>query len=301
MVTFLVTGGTSFIGKAVVSDLVMQGFGVGVVVRSIDSKHLAALYRAGVRVHFGDLSDPRTTQVLPRYDVTIHASGTSAVGGSTTQVFIRDNVIASAHVARYARQNDCSVLVGLSSISVYGRRTGGVVSQMSTIQRPDAYGQSKLMGEHELLGSARACPVVILRLPGVVGLGAHRIWLSRILELARRGEVISVRNLDSAFNNVVHISDLTKLLARAPHFTTSTTGCYPLASTDPLPVRNVVQGVIDSCHSTSTIVEVPSGEPSFTIDDLAARVKIGYTSLATIEAVSRYVRESCVSDSFGSA
>jgi nucleoside-diphosphate-sugar epimerase len=79
-----------------------------------------------------------------------------------------------------------------------------------------------------------------LRLPGVVGPGAHDIFLSKTLAKIKAGEPIKAHHPDALFNNVVHILDLTYFLqswlisAVEGHQTAN------LGSSEPITIREVI-------------------------------------------------------------
>ena len=59
-----------------------------------------------------------------------------------------------------------------------------------------------------LKDTADRLPGLALRLPGVVGPGAHRNWLSSVAAKLVRGETIGAFHLDQPFNNAAHVADI---------------------------------------------------------------------------------------------
>ena len=291
MSSFLVTGGASFIGRHLTEALVRANHEVTLVVRNASPGRRSWSQNLGVAMEEIDLSTRDSLKRMPPHEFVVHAAARSIVGQAGGASLVRDNVQASRYVANWAKQSRATALVGLSSMSVFGRPTGGLVNELTVSQNPSRYGISKLLGERALLEVEDSCLVTILRLPGVVGIGAHRIWLSRLLSSVLEDEPITVLNASDQFNNVVHVSDLCSLIAESPQRGSDAAGTFVLGAREPVPVRKVVETVVDVAESGSRIHEGHGGPPAFVIDDSRARRCLGYESLTTLSAISRYVRE----------
>lgn len=292
MTHFLVTGGGSFIARHLVEALVRSGHDVTATVRQPNDQLVAWSRHLGIDLKQIDLAIPGALRKLAPHEIVVHAAARSVLGTDGDAGFTRDNVIASQELAAWARQGNCDSLIGLSSVSVYGQPVQGHVNESTPSGDLDEYGRTKLLGEQAIREVADVCRVVTLRLPGVVGRGAHRIWLSRLLRDALVGEPLSVRKPLSDFNNVLHVSDLCGLIARFPMLGQESKGTFLLAARDPIPVLKVVETVATASQSQSKILISDDGPASFVIDDSRARTLLDYESMTTIGAVTRYVRES---------
>lgn len=88
------------------------------------------------------------------------------IASGTPEMMTRVNADLAAEVALAAEKNGISRMVYISSFSVYGKAE---YIDSSTLEAPlDAYGKSKLHGDHTLLSKA-SMDVAILRLPAVIG------------------------------------------------------------------------------------------------------------------------------------
>ncbi|MBF0332445.1 MAG: NAD(P)-dependent oxidoreductase [Alphaproteobacteria bacterium] len=159
----------------------------------------------------GDVAALLDGDDLPTVEAVIHTAARSPGPGVTAADFV-PNVTAVRALANFARRRRVRRVVHLSSLSLHGRVAVPVVDETTPAIDPDPYGASKLMGEMILRDLAAEIPVASLRLPGVVGPGAERPWLARLVRRALRGETLVVYNPDGAFNNAAHVAELCPFL-----------------------------------------------------------------------------------------
>src|SRR5207247_6321073 len=119
----------------------------------------------------GDLGGIRTLQ--GPFDAVVHTAATSPADGVSAARMARDNVDATLALLDIAEEWQCRAFVLFSSLSVSGKVAGPVLDEPSPIVNPDAYGATKRIGEILLAERAANLPGLALRLPGVIGPGAH--------------------------------------------------------------------------------------------------------------------------------
>ena len=97
-------------------------------------------------------------------------------------------------------------------MSAFGDVTAKVVNEKTPSINPDFYGLTKLIIEKILYENRTILPSVSIRLPGIIGPGSKRNWLSNLKQDIICNKKIKIFNPESYFNNLIHIDDLTQLL-----------------------------------------------------------------------------------------
>ena len=167
-----VTGGTGFIGSALVRRLLGDGASVRVLARS--SKRANESARRGAEIIEGDLSNIEALdRAVEGADVVFHAAA-MVEGPHTRKEFNETNLSGTQQVFEACIRQSVRHVVYLSSIAVYGLVQKGERIDESTPndespQKRDSYAQSKIEAERYAvaIGSKTRLAVTILR-PGVV-------------------------------------------------------------------------------------------------------------------------------------
>lgn len=268
----LVSGASGFIGWHLACGLARRGFQVTALYRRIASLPAVAP-PAGVRLLRADLS---TLEDLPStVDAVVHAAATSPWSGITADDIVRDNVLGTRMLIRYALEAGARRFLFASSLSVYGRITAPVVNEATPLVDPDAYGLSKRLCELLLTESAGRMPALALRLPGVIGRGAHRNFLATTLERLRAGEPVMATNPEAPFNNATHVGDLEDFVARLLDTAWPGFDSLVLGARGQTTIRAAVERLARGCGSQSAIAFRPANRPAFTIDSRRA-MEYGY-------------------------
>jgi nucleoside-diphosphate-sugar epimerase len=179
-------------------------------------------------------------------------------------------------------------LIHFSTVSIHGEVTSPVLDLNYGGSNLSTYGITKKDGELVLKNSTFQGEILALRLPAVVGRGAKSHWLANVLRKALAGEEIVFDNPESLFNNVVHVSDLCRFIARLLNSEGNGFHGFPLASEEPIKISDVVDRMIEVLNSKSLLRPRIIQRPTFIIDDSFARTNFGYKSMTAIEAVSEY-------------
>ena len=173
-----VTGGTGFVGGAVVRRLLAEGCEVRTLVRpGTDARQLAGL---PVERILGELAD---VDALKRgaagCDQVFHVAALYSFWGHPWREFYRSNVEGTRNVLRTAWEADASRIVYTSSIATLGQPDDGSPANEET---PSAlagmighYKRSKFLAEEAARDLARrGAPVVIVNPAAPVGVGDHK-------------------------------------------------------------------------------------------------------------------------------
>jgi nucleoside-diphosphate-sugar epimerase len=167
-----VTGGTGFIGGALVRRLLAEGAQVHVLARA--SQRADELEARGVDVVRGDLSDPEAIERAVREaEVVYHAAAKIDPPGARAE-FFETNVRGTERVLQECLRAGVGRAVCISSIAVYGPvREGEPINEDTPYdgapEKRDLYSQSKIASDQLAVSFAEktGLPVAILR-PGVV-------------------------------------------------------------------------------------------------------------------------------------
>jgi predicted dehydrogenase/nucleoside-diphosphate-sugar epimerase len=168
----LVTGGTGFLGKRLIGQLVAEGYPVRVLARKLSN--IEPLKKMGVEIFYGDVADKTSLeQAFNGIDMVVHA----AAGTSGNQ---RDcetgTLLGTRNVIDLSKKFKIKKLVYISSCSVYGvadYKTDQLVNEDSSLERyPERrgdYSASKQTAEGFVIEAIKAkdLSVVILR-PGTI-------------------------------------------------------------------------------------------------------------------------------------
>lgn len=172
----LVSGGTGFVGRFVVEELLAAGHSVAVMGRNPPPD---GYFSRPVRFVEGAL-DPDRDQVAAFHDVDffVHAAFDHLPGkyrggeGGDAEGFWRRNHDGSAALFEAARAGGVKRVVFLSSRAVYGTQDAGMMLTEETRPHPDTlYGEVKFATEQHLRGMSDAAGFcgASLRVTGVYG------------------------------------------------------------------------------------------------------------------------------------
>lgn len=208
---FLVTGGSGFLGRTLVPRLRAEGFAVRVLLLPGEAPPAFA----GDDVVRGDLTDPASLAGAAKDCAgVLHLA--AAVGYGRTMAHCRRvNVEGTRAIAAEAVRAGARRFVQMSSVSVYGRVPGALLSEDAPRRRTgDPYGDTKIEAE-ELL-EARAArgelDLTLLRPTVIYGPG-DRLFLPKLAENVRSGRA---RLVGDGANTVdaVHVDDVAEIVAR---------------------------------------------------------------------------------------
>ena len=283
----LISGAGGFIGGHLAAAMARNGNDVVALIRRSAAGILDR--HKNVRIERVDVATGAGPLPTGRFDALIHCAAAIPSAVPDEAELTRINIEGSLRLFEHAVKSGARVIVFCSSMAVYGRIAVNIVDPDTPVSDANAYGRSKLAAERMLAELSRAHPglrALSIRLPGVVGAGSHHNFLSDTMGRLAAGEMISVRNPDALFNNVVHIDDLARfactLLTALPRGHQVTT----IAAVDPLPVREVV-GILHAAAGGAGEIRYRSEGHSFLISNEHARA-LGYRPTTVRDAVHRF-------------
>jgi len=216
----LVTGGAGFIGSHVVDRLVADGYSVRVIddLSAGRLENISGHLKRG-RVDFVE-GDVRNASVIEKsvedVDAVVHLAAVTSVPFSVRNpVFTFDvNVTGTLNLLRSCAEHKVSRLVYASSCAVYGEPRVLPVKEAHPTNPISPYAESKLVAERYVVGlCARGIlDCVALRFFNVYGprqcMNDYSGVITRFVDLARRGEPLTVYGSGSATRDFVFVEDV---------------------------------------------------------------------------------------------
>ena len=179
----LVTGSTGFLGRHLLDHLAERGYEVVCLIRpGTDARVLDG--RAVVRAHadYADAGSLRSALDGARFVFHLGA----VLDGNDEQALFRGNVEATQVLATACLKTRTPPrFIFASSISAAGpSKNGRPKTETEPCEPVSAYGRSKLLAERALAALRRQLPLVVLRLPNILGEGQRQ--LRSTMSLIRR-------------------------------------------------------------------------------------------------------------------
>jgi nucleoside-diphosphate-sugar epimerase len=291
-VRVLVTGVSGFSGSYVARALAAAGHDVTGLYRRETAFLALARTQPGITLVAaaldcaGELAGP--------YEAIIHTAATSPAPGITNAMIVRDNLEGTTALLDAAARWNTRRFVFFSSLSLYGDVTAPLLDEDTPIINPDVYGVTKQRCERLLAESS--IPGLSLRLPGVLGPGAHRNWLSGVAAKLRVGQPIAAFHLDAPFNNAAHIADIAKLVTAVLGRAWTGFDAVVLGACDAIPVRTAIMRLADALGAPANIVECAPSKPHFQLSSERAITRWGYDPMEIGAMIERYGREIPLTD-----
>jgi UDP-glucose 4-epimerase len=289
----LVTGVSGFSGSHIAREIARAGHEV-VGIHRRDTAFLRTLDGIS-RLRFACMDVVDVAKLPESFDAVVHAAATSPATGVTAARIVSDNIPSMTALVAAAEQWGCRRFVFLSSLSLYGEVSGPVLDESSPMVNPDVYGATKYLGERMLAELSDRLPSLSLRLPGVLGPGAHRNWLANATKTLREGEPIRAFNLDGPYNNAVHVADLAALILRAIENPASGADALVLGARGTLLFGEVIERLARGLGVLPRIEPIPAPKPPFILSSERAITRWGYAPMDIGSMIDRYASEARLS------
>jgi nucleoside-diphosphate-sugar epimerase len=233
-----VTGGTGFIGQALIRDLAGQGKDIVLFTRS--PNRVPADFCDSIQVKQGDIcSISSLRSALRGCDAIIHCA---KADDADPEIRAQKDIEGTRNLIDVAIDLGVRRFQHISTISVYGVTRDGVVDETFP-RKPtgDHYTKSKIRIEEDLLERQNAIEVVILQPANVYGPGACW-WSHAILDLMNRGTVIVVED-GRGLANMIHVADLVQAIRLALLADNINGECFIITDGKPIPWEKYFKGL----------------------------------------------------------
>ncbi len=294
MSRILVTGVNSPLGQAVGRKLQAEGQVVVGTVRSskINTQGLPANELIAL-----DLDNENSfANDTGEFDSFVHVAGMS-VGNATD--LMKSTGLGTHYLITRANELLTQRLIHISSMAVYSLGTEEYIGEMSPIPHGNAYHAARWAAECYLSSERGQVEVISIRSPAIAGAYSHNHFLSKILEkMFSQDPIINATNPDFHFNNIVHenaIAEFVSTLLDAESLPTYR--AVPIGSTDPIPLREIIDVMAKATNYKGQINWVEPKTPPFRIDSSGA-IELGYKPITTLETINRWMHDATDSHSF---
>ena len=282
----LVTGGSGFIGRHVVSDLLAAGAHVRVV-------DLQPHPDPEVEIVRGDVADQDVLDASLEggFDGIVHLAAVTSVLRSVEhpELTFRTNVAATSALLESGRAAGATALVFASTNAVTGPMEAPAITESATLRPLTPYGATKAAGEMLMSAytAAYGLRCAVMRLTNVYGPGmqAKDSIVARLMRAIRMGQTFEIYGDGRQVRDYVHASDVTsavRLGLTSEHWA----GPMVIGSGRSLSVLEVVEAVREATGAPVDVRHGPSrpGEmPAVIVDPSRARAA-GWSPRYTLEA-----------------
>jgi len=271
--TYLITGGSGFIGSHLTEALLRRGDSV-LVLDNLSTGRLSNLEQVKdhprLRFTHGSVLDELIVdELMHQCDVVVHLAGAVGVKliveqplrSLTTNIRGSEIVIEAAH--RYRRK----VLLASTS-EVYGKNSGGPLHEESDriLGSPGvarwAYSAAKTVDEIMVNAyhKERGLPTVVVRLFNTVGprqSPAYGMVIPRLVRQALHGKPITVFGDGRQTRCFAHVRDVTEAILLLLDSDSVVGETFNVGSTDEISIIDLARQIISRCESTSSIQLIP--------------------------------------------
>lgn len=275
----LVTGGSGFIGRHVVSDLLSAGAQVRVV-------DLAPHPDPTVDLVQGDIADPRTLDEATDggIDAIVHLAAVTSVLKSMEhpEETYRTNVEGTNALLQAGRAAGARALVFASTNAVVGPMEGPAITESGSLRPLTPYGATKAAGE--MLMSAYTASYglrcVVLRLTNVYGPGmqAKDSIVARLMRAVRLGRTFEIYGDGRQVRDYIHAGDVTAAV-RSGLLNPGWAGPVVIGAGRSLSVLEVVEAVRHVTGAELSVTHGPArpGEMPAVIVDPSRALSLGWS------------------------
>jgi nucleoside-diphosphate-sugar epimerase len=256
----LLTGSTGFIGKALMTELILQNFSVSIAIRKKTSIFPDEVKQFVV----GDFeSNPDFSESLAETDCVIHLAGKAHVidkdEASVLDEFRKINTELTLNLAKQAVTAKVKRFVFLSSIRVNGNQNSYPFLEIDTPNPKEPYAISKYEAEQGLLKLAKNSnlEVVVIRPPLVYGNNAPGNF-GRLVQWADAKFMLPLPL--GAVNNarsLIAIDNLVNFIITCALHSKSANEVFLISDNDPLSTTLLLKKIAKAFNKKALLLPVP--------------------------------------------
>lgn len=250
----LVTGGTGFLGRTLVNELVKRGKKV----RVFDLEKLIEL-PSEVEFIKGDIRDYQVVEkACEDIDVVYHLVALMPQRKADKKTMVDVNVVGTENVLKASLEKGLKKVVFLSSSEVYGAPEKIPITEDSKLNPIGEYGKNKVEAEKLCLKyyKEKGLPVVILRPMTIVGPGIDIEPFPTILERGSKGKALFMIGDGSQRFQMVDVVDCAEACILAAEKDEATEEIFNLGSESVPSFRELAEEIKKHAQSKSRIYSV---------------------------------------------
>ncbi len=283
----LVTGGSGFIGSALVKELVEVGHSVRVLSRSRTANSISKEIIGDVELIIGDVRDLTAVDQSSRNcDYIYNFSGIvdSDAANCLSVDAIDTEIIGLQNVCKSSKKNNIKQIIFGSSCAVYGDNNhSGPLLEQNTIQPKSHYAALKRMGELliQAYSNEMNLDYLIVRIFNPYGSKQPKnMVIHRFFEAAFNGSAINIFGSGDQTRDFIYIDDVAKLISALMDIKINQE-IINICSGKDFTIRSVAEMVIKITGSASNceFLPIPKGREN-------AEIRRSYGSTAKLEALT---------------
>jgi len=293
----LVTSCNSYLGFSITNLLINEGYiVVGTYRKNNDRIHqLTLLGDDKIKLFQIDLSNPEDFNKMPNdINYVVHNSAAFPWYDVSNEEVIQCNVNGTLYLSNWLNKNVTQLkkLILLSSLSVYGDIHKELLTESNQLASNDIYGVTKNLSEIIIRDILVLDKKYTIRLPVVLGNGAHRAWIPEIVKKLMKNEEVQIFNSLEPYNSLTTDLALGRFVHRLivdEHNENNLV--VNIGSKNSLKVIEIVEILKKSLQSKSVINVQETNNITYQIDSTLAE-KMQYKTPAVIDALEYYIKES---------
>ena len=271
--SYLVTGGSGFIGSHLADAFLARGNSVTILDNlstGRESNLASSCLHPGLRFLHGSVLDAvLVDELVSQCDIVIHLA--AAVGvkliveqplrSFTTNIRGTEMIFEAAH--RYRRK-----LMLASTSEIYGKNSSGPLHEESDriLGSPAVarWAYSAAKGVDEILANAyyreRGLPTIVVRLFNTVGprqTGAYGMVIPRLVRQALRGEPLTVFGDGRQTRCFTHVADVVEAMLLLLDLKAAAGQTFNVGSSHEISIADLARLIIAECGSSSPVTFVP--------------------------------------------
>jgi UDP-glucose 4-epimerase len=223
------------------------------------------------------------------FDVLIHCAS-KIPDNKINKGNFKANIKMTNNLLKLCKQLGCKRIIYLSTLSVYGKITSKIVYENLKPKNVDLYGMSKKISENKILSFAENnfSIATIFRLPGVVGKDSKYNFLSNTLKEIKNNQPITISNINSNFNNIVHINNLKEIIYQSIR-KEKASKIYNLSSIKPIKIKSIINLFYKKLRKEKNYTVTKSKGSSFIICKKKIKQN-GYKLYSTKKSIIEFIK-----------
>ena len=250
----LITGGTGFVGTYLCKKLLSLGWKVNIIdlKKSKDSEMIKKcnFFRGNIsKINYNH-------KCFKNVSVIFHLAALPSISRKSKEDFLNNNLGGTKNIILCAKKNKINKIIYTSSSTVYGVPKKFPLNENDAGNTIGFYGDSKWLGEKELINSiSPTLSICILRPRVVIGpgrLGIFHIFFKRILN----NQNIYLIGNGSNYFQFTNVNDFVNAIIKCTKIKKSI--ILNIGSSDKITIYNLINLLIKKSGSKSKIIKTPT-------------------------------------------